>query len=243
MASMTQTLLSARVTGGKANVEVGHYAPWRRLVAASHGRTDVGGLAMTQRTIFLVRHGETEWNRVRRYQGWRDSPLTDRGVAQAHTIGRLLSRLAGTGSADLVTSPIGRARHTAEIIRACLGGAAPLRFDDRLRELSLGSWDGLDRAEIAGRASRIFDDEGYHEWYFRAPDGETYEAFAARIADWLESTGDPVIIVVTHGLVTRVLRGFYAGVPRAAALRLPVPQDRVFRLAGGTIDEIAVEAT
>ncbi len=196
---------------------------------------------MTRHTILLVRHGETEWNLVRRYQGWRDSPLTERGIAQAQAIGRLLSTLAGIEPAELVTSPIGRARHTAEIIRACLGGTVPLRCDDRLREISLGSWDGLDRAEIAARAPGIFDGEGRYEWYFRTPDGETYEAFTTRIADWLGAAGDRFLIVVTHGIVTRILRGIYAGLPRAAALRLPVPQDRVFRLAEGTIDEIAIE--
>lgn len=187
-----------------------------------------------------MRHGETEWNRVRRYQGWSDSPLTERGIAQAQAIGRLLSTLAGTVSAELVASPIGRALHTAEIIRAYLGDTAPLRLDDRLREISLGSWEGLDHAEIAARAPGIFDGEGHYEWYFRTPDGETYEAFTSRIGDWLGSTGDRFIIVVTHGIVTRVLRGLYAGLPRTAALRLPVPQDRVFRLAEGTIDEIGI---
>src|SRR5205823_5581461 len=114
---------------------------------------------VTGATIYLVRHGETEWNRIRRYQGWSDSPLTDQGGAQAKAIGRLLSKLPEIGSADLVASPIGRARHTAEIIRECLGRREPLRF---------------------------------------------------------------------------------AGLPRAAAMRLPVPQDRLFRLAAGAIEEIAV---
>ena len=94
---------------------------------------------MTGATIYLVRHGETEWNRIRRYQGWSDSPLTDQGRAQAQAIGRLLCTLPEAQSADLVASPIGRARHTAEIIRECLGRSEPLRFDDRLRELSFGS--------------------------------------------------------------------------------------------------------
>jgi probable phosphoglycerate mutase len=195
---------------------------------------------MTQHTILLVRHGETEWNRVQRYQGWSDSPLTERGIAQAESIGRFLSTLAGTASAELVASPIGRARHTAEIIRACLGGTAPLLFDDRLREISLGSWEGLDRIEIAARVPGIFDSDGHYEWYFRTPDGEAYEAFSARVADWLGSAGDRSVIVVTHGIVSRVLRGLYAGLHRTAALRLPVPQDRVFRLVDGAIDEIAI---
>jgi hypothetical protein len=74
----------------------------------------------------------------------------------------------------------------------------------------------------------------------RTPDGETYDNFAARIAAWLaEQDGSPVI-AVTHGIVTRVMRGLYAGLPRATALSLPVPQDRIFHLAGGTIAEIEI---
>jgi broad specificity phosphatase PhoE len=195
---------------------------------------------MSGGVIYLVRHGETEWNRVRRYQGWSDSPLTERGLAQAEAIGRLLCRLPDAESAELVASPIGRARHTAEIIRDCLDRSESLRFDDRLREISLGSWDGLDRAEIAALRPGIFDGDNYHEWYFATPDGETYEGFAGRIAAWLAEAADRPLIVVTHGIVTRLLRGLYAGLPRTAALRLPVPQDRIFRLANGAIEEIAV---
>jgi broad specificity phosphatase PhoE len=191
-------------------------------------------------TIFLVRHGETEWNLARRYQGWSDSPLTARGVAQATAIGRYLCAHPDAVEAPIVASPIGRARITAEIIRECLGRSEPLRFDDRLRELSFGAWDGLTRAEIAALRPGAFDDEQRHEWYFAMPDGETYEVFAGRIGAWLAEAGEEPLIVVTHGVVTRILRGLYAGLPRAVAMRLPVPQDRIFRLAHGTIEEIAV---
>lgn len=196
--------------------------------------------AQTRRTILLVRHGETEWNRARRYQGWLDSPLTERGVTQAHALGRALASLPDAVAAPLIASPIGRARRTAEIIQSYLRAAPPVRFDDRLREISLGSWEGLDRAELEKRVPGIFDGDGYYEWYFRTPDGETYDTFRARLADWLGSAGDEPMIVVAHGVVMRVLRGLYAGLPHAAALRLPVPQDRIFRLAEGSIDEIRI---
>jgi broad specificity phosphatase PhoE len=191
--------------------------------------------------ILLVRHGETEWNLQRRYQGRSDSPLTERGIAQAHSIGRLLGTLPDVASARIVASPLGRARRTAEIIREHLPAAPELLLDDRLRELSIGSWDGLTYYEIAMRSPGIFDGEGRYEWYFRAPDGERYEAFAARIGEWLHASGEICfLVVVTHGIVTRVLRGLYANLPRKAALMLPVPQDKVFRLSGGLIDEIVV---
>lgn len=187
-------------------------------------------------TIFLVRHGETEWNRARRYQGWSDSPLTARGIAQAIALGRRLAALPEAADADIVASPLGRARHTAEIIADCLGRREPPRLDGRLREVSLGAWDGLMRKEVRARLGERFAE---WEWYFRTPDGETYEAFAARLAAWLGDAGDGKLIAVCHGVVTRVLRGLYAGLPREAALRLAVPQDRIFRLGNGAIEEIA----
>jgi broad specificity phosphatase PhoE len=190
--------------------------------------------------IFLVRHGQTEWNLRRRYQGWGDSPLTATGLAQAEAIGRRLRTLPEAAGAPIIASPLGRARRTAEIIRAALGGATPLSFDERLKEISIGSWDGLDRDEIAVLRPGVFDGDGRHEWYFRTPDGETYDVFAGRIAAWLDDVAGQTVIAVAHGVVTRVLRGLYAGLPRAVALGLPVPQDRVFRLAEGRIEEIGV---
>ena len=91
-------------------------------------------------------------------------------------------------------------------------------------------------------AAGIFNGDGYYEWYFTTPDGETYDGFAGRIAAWLAEVkaGKGPLIVVAHGVVTRVLRGLYADLPRAGALRLPVPQDRLFRLAAGAIEELAV---
>ena len=194
-------------------------------------------------TVLLVRHGETEWNRARRYQGWLDSPLTPEGIAQAEAIGRILRLLPQANDADIVASPLGRARRTAEIIAECLSdGSGPnrsIRFEERLREISLGSWDGLDKRDIRRRAPELFaGEDGRWEYYFGTPDGETYERFAGRIAAWLADLGNTPVIAVSHGVVSRVLRGLYAGLKREEALRLPVPQDRIFLLANGTIEEI-----
>jgi probable phosphoglycerate mutase len=192
-------------------------------------------------SILLVRHGETEWNRERRNQGRFDSPLTERGIAQADAIGRLIGMLPNAAAARIVASPLGRARRTAEIICGHLDPALELGFDDRLRELSLGCWDGLTYGEIAMCAPGIFDGDGRSEWCFRSPDGERHEAFASRVGEWLsEPRVAPLTIVVTHGIVSRVLRGLYARLPREAALTLPVPQDKIFRLSNGAIGEIRV---
>lgn len=190
-------------------------------------------------TIFLVRHGETEWNRIGRYQGWLDSPLTPRGIAQAEAIGRRLATLPEAASATIVASPLDRAQHTAAIIARCLFRSEPPCLDARLREATLGAWDGLDRREARARVRQLFAGAGRHEWYFYGPDGESYEAFAGRVAAWLGEQDDVPVIAVCHGVVSRVLRGLYAGLPRATALALAVPQDRIYRLAAGRVEEIA----
>ena len=72
--------------------------------------------------FYLTLHGETEWNRDRRFQGQLDSPLTEHGVEQAHRMGVTLRELIGDATGYvIVSSPLGRARRTAEIIREVLG--------------------------------------------------------------------------------------------------------------------------
>ena len=150
---------------------------------------------------------------------------------------------AGSGGAEIVASPIGRARRTAEIIAECLTSSRPSPADPLRRTAARDLARLLGRARPSARSGTAprnssTGEEGRWEYYFRSPDGETYEAFAGRIAGFLADLGDAPVIAVTHGVVTRVLRGLYAGLPRDEALRLAVPQDRVFRLSGGTIAEI-----
>jgi broad specificity phosphatase PhoE len=191
-------------------------------------------------TLLLIRHGETEWNVVRRYQGWLDSPLTERGIAQARAIARRVAELKEFASAPVVASPLGRACRTAEII--CANRQSPaFETDDRLREITLGSWDGLFREELAARSPDLFATRGPYEWYFHSADGERYDEFQGRLAAFLrDACTRPALIVVAHGVVSRVLRGLYAGMPRETALSLPVPQDSMFRLAEGRIETLAI---
>lgn len=170
--------------------------------------------------MLLVRHGETQANLNRVYHGRLDSPLTERGVEQTQAIGRHLALQGDVKPFRIVASPQPRAQRTAEIIRECLGdGATAISPDDRLCEVSIGGWKGLNHQEIEKLAPGTFGGDGRYEWCFRAPDGETYEGFSTRVADWLrEAADDPSLIIVTHGIVARVLRGLYAGLSRLAAL-------------------------
>jgi broad specificity phosphatase PhoE len=186
--------------------------------------------------VYLLRHGETEWNRDGRYQGRLDSPLTMRGRDQARAMGDLLAASIEDAAAfTLVSSPLGRAVATAAILADRLG--LPVTSDARLREISLGAWDGRSRTEIAERFPALVQGATRYDWYFRAPDGESFEAAAARLNGWIESLAGPTI-AVTHGLASRILRGLYGRLDRETALSLPVPQDGLFRLAGGIVTHL-----
>lgn len=188
--------------------------------------------------IYLLRHGQTEFNRELRFQGHLDSPLTDLGLAQAGAMGRRLAALISDPlDWRIIASPLGRAQATARIVADALN-VPEVETDPRLIEITVGRWDGRLRAEVEQEAGPSFSASG---WSFSSPDGETYESTAARTRDWLESLPSEDkrrIIAVSHGVTTRVLRSVYAGLSREETLAQAVPQDAFFRLNRGQITRI-----
>ena len=193
--------------------------------------------------IYLVRHGQTEFNRDGRMQGGADSALTALGRAQAARYGELLQSLIGDPAGwRLLSSPLGRAMQTARIIKTA-AGLPEIETDERLADIRMGCWDGLKPDEIDLVSPGAAKGASRYDFFFRSPDGETYEVFAARISAWLaQALADPrPRIVVSHGVTGRVLRGLYARMDPEAALKLPAPQDAIFRLDGGAVTRIDCE--
>ncbi|WP_106407611.1 histidine phosphatase family protein [Aquidulcibacter paucihalophilus] len=188
--------------------------------------------------IYLIRHGETEWNVEGRSQGKLDSSLTKTGVSQAEAIARKLADLNIQADAFL-TSPLGRTRQTASIIANHLK-LPDLKFDERLAEVSVGSWDGLTHYDIDAQWPRVLDGSTHFDWFFRSPDGESYEMAVQRAKSWLDNTSG-VVLAVSHGLIGRIIRGAYLSLPKIEVISLPVPQDVIWRLSGGKIERIALE--
>jgi probable phosphoglycerate mutase len=168
-----------------------------------------------------------------------ESVLTPLGARQAAAMADLLHDLTTNDApADwrIVSSPLGRARATAGIIGARLG--LPVAIDDRLVEISVGAWEGRLAADIVRETPDLMADP---EWHARAPGGERYDDVMARVGQWLDEQVEEDsrrLIVVSHGVSGRLLRGRYAGLTKAQTLAQDSPQDALYRLSGGLLERI-----
>lgn len=184
-------------------------------------------------TLYLIRHGETDWNKDARYQGQRDIPLNDTGRAQARRNGERLRALLPTiAQANFVSSPLSRAKETMQILRAALRlPTDEVTFDARLVELHYGHWEGhlaseLPQTDPNGVAAKTADPFG-----FRPRGGESYADLMQRCTPWLEGL-ERDTVAVTHGGVTRVMRGALLGLDRKLVPVLEVPQDKILIIEG-----------
>lgn len=187
-------------------------------------------------TLYLLRHGQTEWNVQGRIQGARmDSPLTARGRADALCAARALAAALPPGweraAPRFAASPLGRARATMEIVLAALGRAdQPYELHPGAAELDYGDWSGRTKAELAADFPEQWAAREAGKWSFRPPGGESYAAMRARAAGLLDALTEDTVLV-SHGGFGRMLRGVHAGLPPEDILRLDEPQDCVFVLA------------
>ncbi len=188
-------------------------------------------------TLYFCRHGETQANVEKRFQGHTvDTPLTKRGHRQAKDIAKILRRhVKEPGDLKFVSSPLHRARMTMEIVRSHLD--LPVRsysVDKRLREINLGTWDGLTHKQARALDPAFYKKREHDKWNVRVPDGEDYADVAKRAARWTQSLKRDTF-AITHGGFTRILRGLFAGLDAQEMSDLDEPQGVVFRVRGDKV--------
>ena len=179
---------------------------------------------MSDARLVLVRHGVTDWNREGRWQGRLDPPLSEDGRAEARLVA---ARLAGDPElrpVRIVTSTLGRASQTAELIGQGVG--VRVEPDDRLVEIGAGEWEGRTHADLEAT-----DGDRYRAWRSQAsdarpPGGEALEDAIGRVRDLLtevrDGPGPWPTLLVSHGGILRVLANLLFDLPGAWMWNLDV---------------------
>jgi len=189
-------------------------------------------------TLYFCRHGQTQANVEKRFSGYKDTPLTAQGRAQARAIGGIMKHQPGALALDYVCSPLARARTTMEIVRETMGLVPnDYRVDERLKEINLGLWDQLTDAEARALDPDLFDRRGADKWHVRVPQGENYAEVAGRAESWIASVKADTF-AVSHGAFTRILRGLFAGLDGQAMSALDEPQGVVFRARAREVERL-----
>lgn len=187
--------------------------------------------------LILIRHGETDWNREGRLQGGQDIPLNDLGRTQAAEAAQRLRTLEpGFAALDFIGSPMHRARETMDILRAELDLApGAYRLDDRLKELTFGSWEGFTWRDIRKAEREQAQLRERDKWSFVPPGGESYGMLAQRVRPVLEELQRETVIV-SHGGVARAILALVGAVPQQKAALVEIWQGRILTVTGNRAD-------
>ena len=171
--------------------------------------------------VYLVRHGETEWNQNRpSYCGWTDIALNAKGMAQAQALGR---RFRDEKITAIICSDLARARVTGETIHAACPDAA-LGIDPRFRELNYGAWEGLTPEQL-----EVEDRDRFRSWkadpvHTPTPEGETLSQVMDRarpaLKEWMIRRRGESIVIVSHKTTVRGLLCAALGIPLADYTRI-----------------------
>jgi broad specificity phosphatase PhoE len=179
--------------------------------------------------VFLVRHGETEWNRTGRRQGQLDAPLTENGSAE---IQRVAERIGALPIDGVFSSPLGRSIATAQAYAKIL--QQTITTIDDLREIDHGDMAGMTDEEIErafpGQLTRRSQDK--YQWRF--PRGESYADADLRAASALRliaKSGSARPLIVTHEMIGRMLLRNLLDLGPEEALRLGLNHKEIYQVA------------
>lgn len=199
---------------------------------------------MARPVIYFARHGQTDWNAEHRLQGQHDIPLNHLGRAQAAQSGTILRELLDrdgvkAGDLEYVSSPLGRARETMELMRSALG-LPPHGYgtDPRLMEMSFGRWEGYTFAELQQHEADALAAREKDKWGFVLPEGESYELLVVRVRAWYEAI-ERNTVVASHGGVCRALIAHLGIAPKETASLGEIGQGCVYVFAAGGLTHYA----
>jgi len=154
--------------------------------------------------VYIARHGQTDWNREKRFQGHYDIPLNDTGREQARALAGVLQN---KGIGQIYTSPKKRAVETAEIVNRSL--KKKLDIIEHLREISHGIYDGMTLDEVYSKHTDDIKKWREDRINIAPPEGESIRECAERVIpvydSLVEQSGDKTILIISHMVVTKSL--------------------------------------
>ena len=182
---------------------------------------------MKSKVVYVLRHGQTEWNLAGRMQGRMDSPLTALGEAQADAHGALLKSLGGVD--ELWVSSANRTRATAALVNKHL--TAPMRFSDHLLERDCGTWSGKTLDEVAANESDNWSERKSDPYHHRPGGGENLPDLVRRFRQLLDEF-EPVenLVIVAHGVVSKAILQHFLGLDEAQTIAVKHPNSLLYRL-------------
>jgi len=175
--------------------------------------------------MYIVRHGETELNVIKAFQGHTDSRLTAKGIQQARTHA---SKLKSCGLKQIICSDLPRATHTASIIAEIL--EIPMQMDPQLREVYFGFWDGMADVDIQQQYPELWNDRASNKWQFNGYQGESYAMAYERACLWLSEHHATNQLIVCHRTFGKILRGAYAGLSATAIMNTDFLHQDIYKL-------------
>jgi probable phosphoglycerate mutase len=183
-------------------------------------------------TVYLLRHGETLWNAEGRYQGQMDSELTSKGREQAEANALKLSKYIDIKEVKFFSSPLGRAKATAEIIAKDSGlEISKIIFEDAIKEFNYGIFEGQTKEYCKKVYAKEFCEREANKFSYVLKGGESYIKVFERLMKWLSSVqNEKVIVVVAHEMINRALRGIYCSMTTEEMLTLRQANDVLIKL-------------
>jgi len=183
--------------------------------------------------MYIVRHGETELNVRKAFQGHTDSALTEKGIQQAKNHG---NKLQVCKIKQIICSDLPRAMSTASIIAKLLN--IPMHTDEQLREVYFGFWDGMADEDIQQQYPELCEERKHNKWQFNGYDGESYEQAHKRAQTWLAKNYSSGTLIVCHRTFGKILRGAYAQLSPTAMMNTDFLHQDIYRLQNHQVNHI-----
>ncbi|CAJ53608.1 histidine phosphatase family protein [Haloquadratum walsbyi] len=174
--------------------------------------------------ILVARHGETNWNRLGRMQGQRNSQLTDRGVHQAERLSEFINKFDVN---RIISSPLGRAIETSKIVKARTN--LPLCSEERIKEIDFGEFSGHSEEYLRQKKPKFWARREQNKWNYEWPNGESYSDAYNRVGSFVENEDKlQKSVIIAHQSLNRVLIGQLLDMDPRELLEIDQPNNVIY---------------